>query len=151
MKRWKLVKEIMTAPRVFLAVVDPSKRLRLTGALERIGCDVVATHSGYHLLERIADALLDDGASRADALVFDAILPGCTGLSLLEGLRDLQWDVPIILLNVSSADQASDLRDRARSLGRRAFPTERGHRVPTDDEKGGTHQLRHRITDALAA
>ncbi|MBT8495636.1 MAG: response regulator, partial [Deltaproteobacteria bacterium] len=47
----------------------------------------------------LARALDDDSPTRRpDLIVADVELPGCSGISVLEGVRGLGWDVPFFLI-----------------------------------------------------
>jgi len=83
---------------VFVAISDREDRDYVTAMLETDGFDVWTFSDGYHLVEHIAEAIEDDSKPRPKLIIADAILPGCTGISLLSGLRDLNWQTPIVLL-----------------------------------------------------
>lgn len=95
---------------VLVGVSDRDLRRAVTGTLAARGHDVVAVPDGFHLTQRIADAILGDSRSRPELIIINPILPGCTGLSLLAGLRELGWDTPVIFL-IDPNDEAA--RDQA--------------------------------------
>lgn len=84
-------------PEILVGISDRRLRDRAAAALSELGRPVVRVGDGLRLVERIADAVLDD-AIRPGLIVADAILPGCTGLTVLSGVRSLHWDTPVILL-----------------------------------------------------
>jgi DNA-binding response OmpR family regulator len=86
-------------PRILLATDDAEVRTQVATALCNDGATVDIASSGYHLIELMADAILDGSAeSRPDLVIADATLAGCTGTSVLAGLRQLQWPTPAILM-----------------------------------------------------
>ena len=98
--------------RVMLAISDPLQRAVMTALLRDAGCRVVAVKSGIHLLRRLSVAILEEDPRRRPALIIaDLQLPGCSGLSILEGLRALSWETPFFLL----------VGDNSAAIARRAF------------------------------
>lgn len=84
---------------VLVGMTDSSERASVVDMLYQEGHVVVPASDGVHLIEFMADAILNASDNlRPDLIIADAILPGCTGLSLLSGLRALNWDTAIILL-----------------------------------------------------
>lgn len=83
---------------VYVAISNREDRDYITAMLETDGYQVTTFADGYHLVEHIADAIEDSSRPRPKLIIADAILPGCTGVSLLSGLRDLHWQTPIVLL-----------------------------------------------------
>lgn len=82
-----------------VGIADRERREEVAAMLCRNGCDVTAHADGFHLVERLADAILGrQTRRRPDIIIADAILRGCSGVTLLEGLRQLEWDTPVILL-----------------------------------------------------
>jgi CheY-like chemotaxis protein len=84
-------------PEILIGIRDQGLRDRTAVALGDLGRPIVRVGDGLRLVERIADAVLDN-AGRPGLIVADAVLPGCTGLTLLSGVRALHWDTPVILL-----------------------------------------------------
>lgn len=91
---------VHTRPRVLLGVEDSEFRASVALALsEDLDCDVHAVADGFRLVEHIADAILDGPQPcRPGLIIVDSMLPGCSGLTLLIGLRQLDWDTPVVLL-----------------------------------------------------
>ena len=86
---------------IFVAVSDVEDREYISAMLETDGFEDTPFADGYHLVEHIADSILDGSEKderRPKLIIADAVLPGCTGMSLLSGLRDLHWRTPIVLL-----------------------------------------------------
>ena len=93
-------------PIILLGIAAEETRVRLAAMLHNQGYTVTAARDGYHLIESISDAILDYPDSvQPDLIIVDAVLSGCTGLSLLTGLRDLHWGIPMILLTTADDDQ----------------------------------------------
>lgn len=91
--------EWLVRPMILLGIADTQLRASVASALTGLECDVVALGDGFHVIERMADAILGGSRqARPCLIIVDSILPGCTGLSLLAGLRELGWDTPVILL-----------------------------------------------------
>ena len=92
---------------ILIGLSDPEVRALVTQALEELDRDLAPVADGFHLTERIADSILDDHIGpRPSLIVADALLPGCTGLSLASGLRELNWSLPIVLL-VDNVDEST--------------------------------------------
>lgn len=87
-------------PVAYVAVLDGAQRRRISEALRGDGWFVIDLPSGYHLVEDIADVLLGEHAylRPPDLVVVDAASPGCSGITIARGMRDLGWSVPIVLL-----------------------------------------------------
>lgn len=78
------------------------------------GYEVVELADGGRLLVDIADRLkAGSGASTVDLIVSDSRMPICTGLQILEVLRQAHWRTPFILMT-AFGDAAT--RRRAESL-----------------------------------
>ena len=74
-------------------VVDDERRMRrvLQIQLERMGIDSVAAESGEEALDRFQ-------AEKIDLVLTDLKMPGMSGLELLARVRELDADVPVIVL-----------------------------------------------------
>ncbi len=93
MRKPRTVSESPARPRIM--VVDDSDGLRtlLADALEAADFDVDTAEDG-----RRAVTLLESGAA-PDAIVLDVIMPGDDGLTTLEKIRQLDEDVPVVMLS----------------------------------------------------
>ena len=92
--------------RVVLAISNPLRRNQLARQLRDLGCRVATAQTGTDLLRKLGSAILDEDASRQPALIIAELgLAGCSGLSVLEGLRALLWDTPFFLI-VKENDEA---------------------------------------------
>lgn len=91
---------------VLVGIEDPRVREDVAKALEHQGYSVVAVGDGYRVIEYIASAVLDGPPElRPNLIIVDSILKGCTGLSLVSGLRDLGWETPVIVLTPMDDEQ----------------------------------------------
>lgn len=87
------------ARRILVGVSDGRNRERIARAVGDLGHEVVAMADGYHLTECLADGILSGKCDQRPSLIIvNPILPGCTGLSLLGGLRDLGWQTPVVFI-----------------------------------------------------
>lgn len=86
-------------PIAYVSMQDPSARARIESLLETAGWTVRLQRTGFHLLESIADVI--EGQStwlRPSLIVIDARSPGCSGVTIAAGLRDLGITIPIVLV-----------------------------------------------------
>jgi CheY-like chemotaxis protein len=106
-------------PRILLAEDDADLRQMIAEALRSDGHDVVEAKNGGRLLVCIGTAYLGDRPLDAfDLLISDVRMPVCSGLQVLEGLRQAHWRTPSILMTAFGSDA---LRERARALGAAYF------------------------------
>jgi FixJ family two-component response regulator len=86
-------------PIAYLAVRDPACRSAITEALYCRGWSVVEHPTGLHLIHAISGVILGDQASlRPGLIVVDAVARGCTGASIARGLRELDLQIPVVLI-----------------------------------------------------
>jgi FixJ family two-component response regulator len=102
----------MTAPVSYIAIRDAALRARVASELAGLGWRVVERPSGFHLIEELADVILERAPKpQLGLVVVDEPSPGCRGSSLALGLRELGIDVPITVLARREAAPA-EIRDR---------------------------------------
>lgn len=89
---------------IMLGLSRPRARISVSRALADLDHEIVSVADGYRLTQRLADVILGDDRRRPSLIVANPILAGCTGISLLSGLRDLGWDTPVIFLVGSRVD-----------------------------------------------
>ena len=83
--------------------------------LRNEGYDVVEERDGGRLLVRVAAIYTFGGTvDPIDLIVSDICMPVCSGLDILQGLRDAHWSTPVILMTALRDD---DVRRRATNLG----------------------------------
>ena len=83
-------------------VVDDERKMRrvLQILLERMGIDSVAAENGEEALDRFQ-------AEKIDLVLTDLKMPGLAGLDLLARLRDLDGEVPVVLLTAYGTVQTA--------------------------------------------
>lgn len=91
-------------------VVDDEQLVRdlTVQVLERAGYEAVGSGDAQHALD-----LLDEG--RFDLVVSDVVMPGVSGVELLNELRDRQPDLPVVLMTGGSPEP--ERTTRALELG----------------------------------
>ncbi len=101
--------------RVLLAEDDDDMRDLIAGALRKDGYEVVVARDGAELLASLAMATASPNASEQfDVVVSDIRMPQCTGISVLEGLRQEHWTIPMILM---TAFGDRETRERVEAAG----------------------------------
>ncbi len=93
-----------------ILVVDDEHLVRnlTVQVLERAGYDVISVADAQQALE-----LLDD--QTVDLVVSDVVMPGLSGVELLNELRDLRPDLPVLLMTGGSPQP--ERTSRALELG----------------------------------
>jgi len=90
-----------------VVIRDGELRAQVAAALREEGWAVVDSPSGYHLLQSIAGPVLGEAPWRKPELVVvDAFSPGCSGLTIARGVRELGWSLSVVLI-VNSAEHRS--------------------------------------------
>ena len=106
----------MPRGRILVADDEPHIRRILTTLLENADFDVDAVEDGAAAFERL------EGATPYVMAVMDIMMPGATGLQVLESMKDLNHrdELPVLILTAKGQDA-----DRAAALerGARAFMT----------------------------
>jgi hypothetical protein len=91
-----------TAPLTcYAAIRDEALRDELSRSLAQLGWRVVARPTGFHLVQELADVILDPAQAPRPAiglLVVDEPSPGCRGSSIARGLRELGIKVPVTVI-----------------------------------------------------
>ena len=92
----------------FIAVRDRDCCSHITETLRHAGWRLVAFASGYHIVEALAEVITGDVIGlRPDLIVVDAISPGCSGMTIAAGFRDLGIEIPMILIAPSKASDVA--------------------------------------------
>jgi DNA-binding response OmpR family regulator len=102
-----------TPPRVIVAEDDDEMRLIVVDALRKDGYDVCEAPDGTHLIAHITAECLHREAA-VDLIISDIRMPGCSGLRILECLRQARWTAPMILMTAFGDDET---RAEAAQLG----------------------------------
>jgi CheY-like chemotaxis protein len=105
--------------RVLVAEEDGDHRRQLASALRADGYEVVEATNGFELLEQLSAALVfGDPAGVPDAIVMSLWMHGVSGRSIVDGLRDVQWSTPIVLI---SKERGSAPREEPACCGAHAI------------------------------
>lgn len=119
-------------PVVYIAVEDSACRAAIADALRHQGAAVLEYRTGFHLLGALAE-LIEGGRPplRPGLLVVDAVLRGCSGMTIASGLGDLGLQIPVAVVTkpgepvpdfhgpiqiVSASRAASAIAELARTL-----------------------------------
>jgi CheY-like chemotaxis protein len=102
----------MHGRRLLLAEDDDDVRWALALMLRDLGWDVQELHHGGELLSAITGALFECELP-PDAIVTDVRMPGLNGFNVIEGLRQLGWTTPVVMI---SAYADPDMRARAQKF-----------------------------------
>lgn len=84
-------------PRVLVVEDDPDIRRLVVHALRRDGYEVHEAEDGHELLVDVTSPNAHAG-TEVDLIISDVRMPICTGLQMLEALRNASWTVPVILM-----------------------------------------------------
>ena len=102
---------IITRPkRVLVAEDEEDFRGVVVAAMRDEGYEVIEARNGEELLELITPAVI---FQPPDAIVADIWMPGVDGLAVAEGLRQLGWATPIVLM---TANATPEVHARAREI-----------------------------------
>ena len=101
-------------PRLLIAEDDTQTREALVELFERSGYDVRAVEDGSSLLYRLEPMLLSEpGHWPPDLIMTDVRMPGLDAVNIIEELRDVGWQTPVIVITGFGDD---DLRERIAGL-----------------------------------
>lgn len=103
--------------RVLLAEDDADLRRLIDEALIKAGYRVKAVKTGVELWSFL-DRTISDPGLMVDLVVTDNIMPGCTGIEVINGLRQRDWATPVIVITAFGDDET---KGEARRLGAAAF------------------------------
>jgi CheY-like chemotaxis protein len=86
-------------PRLLMAEDDDDTRSALVELFERSGYDVRSVADGSSLLYRLEPMLLSEpGHWPPDLIITDIRMPGIDALSIVEELREVGWETPVIII-----------------------------------------------------
>jgi CheY-like chemotaxis protein len=101
----------MANPLALISVGDPDARSSIAEALARLGWTVIEHASGFHLVRALSELIIDgSAAAHPELVVVDAISPGCSGLTIAGGLRDLGIDIRVMLVTARARPPAGASR-----------------------------------------
>jgi CheY-like chemotaxis protein len=98
------------ATRILVADDDPDIRTLIATPLRNRGFQVVEKADGHELLEYLGGRMverqeLQERNGQAPFIVVsDVRMPGCDGLTIVEGMRRWGWCVPVILISALDPD-----------------------------------------------
>ena len=108
-------------PSVLLAEDDREMRTLIGRALKKEGYQVTEAADGADLVSHLGDTIenrQEDRAERYDLIISDIRMPGVFGLTVLEGMQDINGVPPIILI---TAFGDAETHDAAKKLGAAAL------------------------------
>ena len=106
-------------PRLLIAEDDTSTREALVELFERSGYDVRAVEDGSSLLYRLEPMLLSEpGHWPPDLILTDVRMPGLDAVNIIEELRDVGWQTPVIVITGFGDDA---LRERIAELAHASY------------------------------
>jgi DNA-binding response OmpR family regulator len=106
---------VRSPPRVLVAEDDDEMRRLVVEALAKDGYEVEEARDGGRLLVRAAGRYADRAKlGELDLIVSDIRMPICSGLQILQSLRESHWRIPVILMTAFGDDAT---RARAEKLG----------------------------------
>jgi DNA-binding response OmpR family regulator len=102
--------------RVLIAEDDDEMRRLVAEALRKDGYEVLEAADAQQLLAELVRSDLWTGNRRGaiDLILTDIRMPGCSGLDIMEILREAEWQTPMILM---TAFGDRETRSRAEGLG----------------------------------
>ncbi|MFC1610074.1 response regulator [Myxococcota bacterium] len=103
---------------VVIAEDDMHLRKLLAARFRFVGYTVTECANGVELLHELADILDRRRPSEVDLIISDIRMPGLSGMEVLEGLRDLEHQIPMVLITAFGSD---DLHTQAKRLGANAI------------------------------
>jgi DNA-binding response OmpR family regulator len=100
MKRYEYWRELLgRRPRLLIAEDDHDVRSALVELFEKNGYDVRDVASGSALLHRLEPVLLSEpGHWCPEAIITDVKMPGLDAVDIVEELREVGWDIPIVVI-----------------------------------------------------
>ena len=105
---------VVPRPRVLVAEDDTEMRWLVAHALRRDGYDVVEARNGDELYRELSMRFVRFGDPNLDLIVTDVRMPGRSGLDVVELLRKLATDIPLIVMTAFGDDE---VRTRAGAAG----------------------------------
>lgn len=95
----QMATSVQGRPVVYIAVGDHAYRAAIVEALRHQGATVIEYRTGFHLLGALADLIEGTQPARQPSLlVVDAVSHGCSGITIAAGLRDLEVQIPVVIV-----------------------------------------------------
>lgn len=102
----------ISSVQIFLGEADDELRAEIAATLRRDGHDVVECSDGATLFVELEDRLSRPGARRS-LVIAQARLPGLSALRILHSLRQLDIQIPMILMTRLQEPTLHDLAEKA--------------------------------------
>jgi CheY-like chemotaxis protein len=106
----------VTPTRVLVADDDEDVRTLVAHTLRQDGYQVAEACDGAELLARLEKAV-DGGAPCPDVVLTDVMMPGLSGLGVLDALRRVQAHFPVVLMTVLKDDSLHIVARRLGAVG----------------------------------
>ena len=106
------------APRILLAEDDDEMRRLLARVLCDAGYEVIQCRHGMDVLKRFEAFIIDKGSLDFEVIISDILMPGLTGLEILEDLHECRGFPPMILITAFGDE---GVHARARKFGAAAM------------------------------
>lgn len=97
----ELSREVTTervAPHILLAEDDDEMRRLLAQAVCAAGYEVIQCRDGMDFLKRLESFIVNKGTLDFELIISDILMPGLTGLEILEDLHECKGFPPMILI-----------------------------------------------------
>jgi DNA-binding response OmpR family regulator len=106
---------LASAPRALVAEDDPDMRALVRATLRREGYEVIEAADGSELAQLVQSEVLQPATRLpVDVIITDVVMPGRTGIDVLNWLRSHDWATPVVLV---TAFGSAELHEEARRLG----------------------------------
>lgn len=105
-------------PQVLLAEDDDEMRRMLAQALSAAGYDVIQCRHGMDFLKRLESFIISKDTLDFELIISDILMPGLTGLEILEDLHDCKGFPPMILITAFGDE---NIHRKAKRLGAAAM------------------------------
>ncbi|MGL5164322.1 MAG: sigma-54-dependent transcriptional regulator [Afipia sp.] len=132
---------------ILIADDDAVQRRLVENMVQRCGYDAVTVDSGDAALAH----LIDPDTKPVDAMVLDLVMPGLDGMGVLEKIRDLGFDLPVIVQtahggidNVVSAMRAGAHDFVVKPVGVERLQVSLRNALNASALKGELQRIRHR-------
>jgi len=107
-----------TVPRILLAEDDGEMRKLLSQVLSEAGYEVIQCRHGKDLLLRLESFIISKNRLDFELVISDILMPGLTGLEILEDLHECKGFPPMILITAFGDE---NIHRKAKRLGAAAL------------------------------
>jgi CheY-like chemotaxis protein len=107
------------SPFACVAVRDDASRAEICKLLRAHGWALDESRTGFHLLQTISGVILKDRPwLKPQLIIMDIDARGCLGSTVVKGLRELGYSIPVILLGDAKDDRLAASDERVTILPR---------------------------------